>query len=191
MTDKRQHLIEAAFSLFYRHGIHAVGINQILQNAEVAKKTLYKHFESKEKLVEAVLDYRDQRFVDWMTKRIEHEPRGKTALLVMFDALDDWINNRVEVLANFNGCFFINTCAEYGDSEMIPHRLCNAHKKRIRMLISEQVQVMNVNGAELLIDMLSLLKEGAIVTAQVQGDKQAAVTAKKMATELINNRESV
>jgi AcrR family transcriptional regulator len=57
-------LIHAAFKLFYQHGIHAVGINLILSETGVAKKTLYHHFSSKDDLVEAVLIYRDQIFMD-------------------------------------------------------------------------------------------------------------------------------
>lgn len=188
MTDKRQQLIESAFTLFYQHGIHAVGINQILQQAGVAKKTLYTHFDSKETLVQAVLAYRDERFVDWLETRMQQQKPGKAALLSMFDALDDWFNNRVETLASFNGCFFINTCAEYGDPATPLHRQCHQHKQRVRALIRQQVKTMNSKtDQEGLTDMLAMLKEGAIVTAQVQGDKQAAVKAKKLAEQLFLN----
>lgn len=185
MTDKRQLLIETAFTLFYQHGVNAVGINQILKQANVAKKTLYTHFSSKEKLVESVLAYRDERFISWLTQRLERKEAGKAALLSLFNALDDWFNNRVEQLANFNGCFFINTTADYGDPASIPHQLCADHKKRVRELIERQVRCLNVDEPGELTDMLSMLKEGAIVTAQVQGDKQAALKARQLAEQLL------
>ena len=64
--DKKQQLVETALSLFYRHGVHAVGINQILEQSAVAKKTLYHHFVSKDELLLATLELRHQRFYQWL-----------------------------------------------------------------------------------------------------------------------------
>mgnify|MGYP000518938206 CR=1 FL=1 len=186
MTDKRRQLIETAFDLFYHHGTHAVGINEILKQANVAKKTLYSHFDSKASLLEAVLHYRDERFVDWLQQRINREQAGKPALLAVFDALDDWFNDRVPSLTAFNGCFFINTCSEYADVWSGPHQLCHEHKKRVRALIETQLARLDqVRDPVWLVDMLSMLKEGAIVTAQVQGDRQAALKARRLAEQLL------
>ncbi len=113
--DKRQQLIHTAFDLFYRNGIHAVGINQILQTAGIAKKTLYNHFASKDELIQAVVEYRDENFYYWLAGRLEQVKPGYDGLNELFDAVDDWINNRVKLLADFHGCFFINTCAEFND----------------------------------------------------------------------------
>ena len=185
--DKRQQLIETAFRLFYQHGIHAVGVNQILEEAKVAKKTLYTHFESKEKLLEAVLEYRDARFVDWASRCMQQEQAGKDAILALFDALDDWINDRVESLSAFHGCLFINTCSEYGDPTSTPHQLCRAHKLRIHDLVKSQLLEMAVSEPDFLADMLTMLKEGAIVTAQIQGDRLAAKKAKRLAEQLLSD----
>ncbi len=186
MTDKRQQLIETAFGLFYRYGTHAVGINEILKQSRVAKKTLYTHFDSKASLIEAVLRYRDERFLNWLEQRMQASEAGKAAILTMFDALDDWFNDRVETLASFNGCFFINTCGEYADPEALPHQLCHEHKSRVRDLIVAQVKTLaKVKDEAWLADMLALLKEGAIVTAQVQGDKQAAIKARRLAEQML------
>jgi AcrR family transcriptional regulator len=184
--DKRQQLIETAFRLFYQHGIHAVGVNQILEEAKVAKKTLYTHFESKEKLLEAVLEYRDARFVDWASQRMQHAGNGKAAILALYDALDDWFNDRVETLAAFHGCLFINTCSEYGDPTSAPHQLCKAHKQRIHELVKQQLKAIPVADTDYMADMLTMLKEGAIVSAQVQGDKQAAIKAKRLVEQLLS-----
>jgi AcrR family transcriptional regulator len=185
--DKKQALIETAFSLFYRNGIHAVGINEILQTAGIAKKTLYKHFASKENLVEAVLDYRDGKFVGWLEQRLQQAESGEARILALFDALDDWINNRVEALDKFNGCFFINTCAEYGDMTSPPHRLSKQHKDRVRSIVGDAVSAIDIGARQQseLIDAVMLLKEGAIVLAQVQGDEQSALKAKRQLTRLM------
>lgn len=186
MMDKRQQLIETAFRLFYQQGIHAVGVNQILEEAKVAKKTLYTHFASKDKLLEAVLDYRDARFVEWASQRMQQAGKGQAAILALFDALDDWFNDRVETLAAFHGCLFINTCSEYGDPNSVPYQLCRAHKQRIHELVKQELVEIQASEPEYLADMLTMLKEGAIVTAQVQGDKLAAKKAKRLAQQLLS-----
>lgn len=190
--DKRQQLIEQAFFLFYTQGIHAVGINQILAQAKVAKKTLYSYFESKEALLEAVLAYRDERFLVWLDTSMQSVKPGKPALLAMFDALDDWFNDRVPTLTSFCGCFFINTCSEYGDPQSNIYKLCQQHKYRVRELIEQQVKQLNLSeGVNTLTDSLALLKEGAIVTAQLQADKAAAIKAKLVAEQLLRGVSSV
>ncbi len=181
--DKRQQLIHTAFELFYRNGIHAVGINQILQTSGIAKRTLYNHFASKDELIEAVLDYRDENFYKWLASRVNTVKPGYDGLNELFDALDDWINNRVDLLTDFHGCFFINTCAEFNDPQHPLHQKCQQHKQRINDLIEKQVIALGINHptAHTITESISLLKEGAITVAHVQGDLSAAQKAKGMA----------
>ncbi|MEI8606352.1 TetR/AcrR family transcriptional regulator [Pseudoalteromonas sp. B160] len=70
--DKRTQIINTALSAFYQRGIHAVGINEILKEAGVAKKTLYNHFVSKDELICACLELRDQRFNQWLYEQLEN-----------------------------------------------------------------------------------------------------------------------
>ncbi|WP_107852117.1 TetR/AcrR family transcriptional regulator [Oceanimonas marisflavi] len=186
--DKRQQLVTTAFDLFYRQGIHAVGINQILQESGVAKKTLYHHFSGKEALVAAVIAYRDSAFLEWLEGRLERrEPGPEGVIEALFTALDDWINDREHELTPFHGCFFINTCAEYGDPEHELHRQCAQHKAAVaRMLTSCLMKAgLKEGAAAQQAQTLSLLKEGAIVQAQVQGDKTAALQAWALALRLM------
>ena len=59
-SSKRDQLINTAQELFYREGYHATGIDRILAESGVAKMTLYKHFRSKDELIQAVLQSREQ-----------------------------------------------------------------------------------------------------------------------------------
>ncbi|WMC10429.1 TetR/AcrR family transcriptional regulator [Oceanimonas pelagia] len=186
--DKRQQLVTTAFDLFYRQGIHAVGINQILQESGVAKKTLYHHFSGKEALVAAVIAHRDRVFLEWLQERLEQSgPGPKGVIEALFSALDDWINDRESRLAPFHGCFFINTCAEYGDPEHELHRQCAQHKAAVTGMLTSCLMKAGLKetAAAQLACTLSLLKEGAIVQAQVLGDKQAALQARALALSLV------
>lgn len=184
---RKQDLVKTALQLFYEHGIHAIGINQVLEEAGVAKQTLYNHFDSKDSLVEAVVEERDRLFFNWLEQRMDSKPAGKEALLEMFDAVDDWINNRVPNLHRFHGCFFINTCGEYSDPEHPVHKRCAAHKTRVFELVKQHAGELggSADDAENLANALFLLKEGAIVKAHVEGDLDAAAKAKRIAERMI------
>ena len=187
MSPKRLQLISTAFDLFYHKGVHAVGINEILASSNVAKKTLYNHFASKDELVSAVVAYRDERFCNWLTERLEETSPGIARIDALFDALDDWFNDRVDLLLPFQGCFFINVSGEFGDPGHPVHQQCAQHKRRIVTLIEAQVKTLGVEADAIssLTDTLSLLKEGAIVLAHVQGDRDAASKAKATARLII------
>lgn len=187
--DKRQQLVTTAFTLFYRHGIHAVGINQILTESGVAKKTLYHHFPGKEALVAAVLEHRDSAFLAWLDGRLRGSEQTVTGVIeALFAALDDWFNDRETPLAAFHGCFFINTCGEYGEPGHELHRQCARHKEAVVALLAHYLQRAGqpAPDADRLAQTLGLLKEGAIVLAHVQGDKRAALTARELALRLAN-----
>lgn len=185
--DKRQQLITTAFKLFYFQSVHGVGINQILQESVIAKKTLYHHFASKDELVEAVVLYRDQVFYHWLSERVLAVEIGKAGIRALFMALDDWFNQRVPQLCEFRGCFFINVSAEFTDASHPVHRLCAEHKQRVADLIAQQVAALGLSEAKAayLVDTLCLLKEGAIVSAQLRGDTGAAMQALKVVEQLI------
>lgn len=185
--DKKQLLTETALSLFYERGVHSVGINTILSISGIAKKTLYNHFESKEKLVEATVRLRDTRFITWFSTSLNSQPEGDAALMAMFDALDDWFNERVPSLTPFRGCFFINVSAEYKDAECAIYALCQQHKKHIRKLLLPHCVALTNTGSEAnaLTDQILLLKEGAIIAAHVMGDRNAALNAKAAGKNLI------
>ncbi|MCK0713855.1 TetR/AcrR family transcriptional regulator [Chromohalobacter sarecensis] len=185
--EKRDQLISTAFSLFYRYGIHAVGINQVIDAAGVAKRTLYHHFESKEALIAATLAYRDQQFRTWLEARIEQAPPGEGALLAVFDALNDWFNERDEAIMPFHGCFFINTCAEYTDPQNVHHKQCQAHKRLVGEMLLRHAYQVNAERADELSQELVFLKEGAIVQAHVMAAPQAALVAKGMAKRLLQS----
>jgi len=188
VNDKRTQLIDTALQLFYLQGIHAIGINEILATSGIAKKTLYNHFASKEALIQACVIERDKRFMAWFEEQCSNAHSVSEFIEKLFDGLDDWINNRVSQIGNFDGCFFVNTAAEYGDSESEIYQLCMQHKLNIERFIEQQLALMlnDSNTLKSLADLLLLLKEGVINCAYVMNDKKAAVKAKPLALAFNN-----
>ena len=170
--DKRTQIINTALSAFYQRGIHAVGINEILKEAGVAKKTLYNHFVSKDELICACLELRDQRFNQWLYEQLENCNTPFEVAYALFSALSAWIDNKVSELGPFNGCFFINTAAEFPHSEHPIAMLCKAHKESVLQLLFDKLSHTEQLKGQLektiqLAQLLMTLKEGMICQARV------------------------
>src|ERR1700730_4758777 len=88
----RERILDTAYVLFSHDGIRAVGIDRIIAEAGIAKATLYRHFASKEQLVLAFLDLRQERWThEWLEREVERiAPTPQRRCLCVFDALDDW-----------------------------------------------------------------------------------------------------
>ena len=175
MNEKKLVLIQTALHLFYSKGVNSVGINEILKQSGIAKKTLYNHFASKDDLVLATLKYRDGIFNQWFKDILDSEKSGEKSILALFYGLDDWFNNKVPELSPFRGCFFINTAAEYSVTDSLIRQYCRSHKQVIRALIKNKISLFIENPEDVssLTNMIFMLKEGAIVSALVEGNKNA------------------
>jgi len=182
----RERLVETALRLFYTQGFHATGIDKVLAEAGVAKMTLYKHFRSKDELILAAIERRDQQFRAWLTAAMDQPGREpQEQLLAMFDALDDWFKGRAMEALGFHGCAFIKAAGEFDDPHHPVHRAAAEHK---RLIVGHLVDLARAAGAarpEELAEQLAMLKEGAIVTAQVRGQSDAAQRAKEIARVMI------
>lgn len=185
--SRRDDLVETAMKLFYAGGFTATGIDRILAESGVAKMTLYNHFRSKDALILAVLQRRDEQFRNWLTAEMEKaapDPRGR--LLAMFDALEAWFEGRAFKGMGFHGCAFINAAGEFGDHAHPAHRAAAEHKRRIVDYLERLCEEAGASDPARLAEELALLKEGAIATAHVRGMPEAAHLAQDMARRLID-----
>src|SRR5262245_52040153 len=107
----RQRLLETADRLFYQEGFRAVGIDRIIAEAGVAKMSLYKHFPSKDDLILAVLQYREEGVLQFFRAAMErHGKKPKKPLRAFFAALKDLFES-----PGFRGCCFQNAAVELAD----------------------------------------------------------------------------
>ena len=107
----RERVLETAYAMFAARGVRDVGVDEVIKGAGVAKATLYRHFPSKDDLVVAFLEKREQRWtLDWVeaeARRRGSEPEQQ--LLAIFDLFDEWFHRK-----DFEGCAFINVMLEMG-----------------------------------------------------------------------------
>jgi AcrR family transcriptional regulator len=158
----RGRVLQAAYGLFCREGINAVGIDRIVAEAGVAKMSLYRHFRSKEELVLAVLDLREKLWrVDWLEAEVERRaPPGKARLLAIFDLFDEWFRRD-----DYEGCLFINTLLEVHDRDNPIHAAAAEKRARIRALLRRWAEEAGIAEPEAFAREYQLLMNGAIVAA--------------------------
>lgn len=179
---RKQHLINTAYRLFNQHGYHATGIDRILEESGVSKATLYKYFRSKEELIIAVLQQRHEQLLALTTERIE-QSKSKEPVLAIFDVLNEWFNS-----GSFFGCNFIRASGEYTQVDDIIHDYAARHKESVRQVIESHLNVKDKKGRRALSMQLALLVDGAIVRAQVTGDRNTAGAAKEIAALLLQHK---
>ncbi|HET7446356.1 MAG TPA: TetR/AcrR family transcriptional regulator [Methyloceanibacter sp.] len=180
-SSPRERLIEAGLKLFYRDGFHATGIEAILAEAGVAKKTLYSHFRSKEDLIVAVMRRRDENYRAWFTSEVQR--RGKTPLerlLACFDVIEDWARSK-----DFYGCACINASAEFADPRDPVHKVAAGNKAFVASYLRHLARDAGLRNPERLSRQLLVLIDGAVVVAQVTGEIQAVADAKRAAGLLV------
>ena len=180
-TPKRDHLLATAYRLFYRDGYHAVGIDTILAEAKLAKMTLYHHFASKEELIVAVLE-RSSGLVKEKVQTLLREagPSPRKRLLAYFDRYDAFISSK-----DFNGCPFIRAVAEYPEIHSPVHQCVIRHKQRGLATLRELLAEFDIAEPEPLAQQITLLIEGAIVSAHTFGNTSAWPHARNAALALV------
>jgi AcrR family transcriptional regulator len=178
-SDARDRILDAADRLFYEHGVRAVGIDRVIAEADVAKATLYAHFPSKDDLILAVLRRREQAVLKFFRAAMGRHGK-KTPLRAFFAALKEWFES-----PGFRGCAFQNAAIELADPNHPGAAFVRGHKQRFFELLRVIVEETTGRPAAKLAPAVSLLVEGAIVTAVVQGTPAAADVARDAALALV------
>ena len=187
VASARERILNAAYELFSMRGIRAVGTEEVIEQAGVAKATLYRHFATKNDLVLAVLQRREQV---WTHGLIEEQSRlrgnnPEEQLLAIFDVMHDWFQLR----DRYEGCSFINVLLELGPKHPVG-RACIIHIDHVRDIVRHRALAAGLTDVEDFASSWHILMKGAIILAAV-GDLDAAQRARKMARGLIEEHRPV
>lgn len=167
-------ILTTASVLFYREGIRAVGIDRIIEEANVAKATLYRHFPSKDHLVAAYLQDRHDRVIRSLREVLEAERDPRSQLKLIFERLYDKADS-----PEFRGCAFALAVAEHGDSERVVS-VARTHKGAVGSIFRDIMSKV-AGGLDQTAAHFSLLYEGALATVAVGRDPQAVLLARDCA----------
>ena len=184
--DARERILDTAYELFSRRAIRDVGIDEVIEQAGVAKATLYRHFPSKDDLVIAFLERREER---WTLAWVEAEARrrGSTPeeqLLAIFELFDEWFHRD-----DFEACSFVNVLLEMGPAHPVGQASVR-HLASIRSVVGRLAEEAALRDPESFARSWHILMKGSIVSA-AEGDAEAAQRAQSMARLLIEQYRSV
>jgi AcrR family transcriptional regulator len=176
----RERILQTAYGLFSRRGIRAVGIDEVIARSGVAKATLYRHFASKQDLVLAFLERREQV---WTIGKVETEARRRGCtpieqLLAIFDVFDEWFR-----CDDFDACSFINVLLEMGPDDPAG-RASIRHLENIRGIVRCLADEAGLRDTDDFARSWHILMKGSIISA-TEGDLDAARRAQVMARLLI------
>lgn len=160
----RERLLQTASELFYREGIHAVGVDRIIAEAGVTRATFYRHFPSKEDLVEAYLGVEDAtvRGAFARARDATEEPRELVGLVI--DGLADDVAR-----LHTRGCPFINAAAEYPDPASRVRQAVGEHREWFRGELEALLTAAEVDAPVETAAQLVLLRDAAMVGGYLDG----------------------
>lgn len=179
--DVRDRILETASTLFYERGVRAVGVDLVVEEAGVAKTSLYRHFGTKDDLIAAFLAREDQDF--WGTWDRVAEKHADDARAELYAHLE-WIGERVG-RPNYRGCPQINVAAEFPEADHPARKVAAAHKREMRRRLKEIAERLDVGRPDELAAQLALLINGAFVSSQVLEAGEAIPLLRRTAQALI------
>ncbi len=181
-SHARQQILETASELFYQKGIQHVGINEVIAESGVAKRTLYRWFPSKDLLIEEVMKYRAGQWICWFETAVsERGNTPKERLLATFDVLGEWYAS-----PNFRGCPFINAVLEIADASHKAHQVSINLRESIRQIIMRLAAEAGIKNPDFFSQQYLLLIGGASLMATIEQSPDGATFAQTALSVLID-----
>jgi AcrR family transcriptional regulator len=180
----RERVARAAYELFSREGVRAVGVDAVIARAGTAKMTLYRNFPSKDDLILEFLRRREQIWTrEWL--EAESTRRGETPsarLLAIFDVFAEWFS-----MPDFEGCSFLTTMIEVNDREHPVHQAAVQHLANIRGYIESLAAEAGIGETGSFARKWHILMKGSIMAAH-EGDTAAAARARELGELLLKEQ---
>ncbi|YCI03340.1 TetR/AcrR family transcriptional regulator [Ensifer sp. D2-11] len=180
--NTRERIVSAASKLFYAEGIRAVGVDAVAEAAGVTKRTLYYHFKSKDDLIAAYLEGRDQPNLKLFQKWFSEAEGGVASRVegIFFNLA------RAARHPKWKGCGFLRTSAELASMPGHPAiRIGAAHKKKFEDWLRQAFEAEGIVEAEDLARQVLLLLDGSFAVVLLHRDPSYMETAGAAAASLV------
>ena len=164
VSEPRERLLRTASGIFYRDGIHSVGVDRVVSEAGVTRATFYRHFPSKEDLVTAYLQLEDANIRAYFDNAAPLATGPAHMLELIIEGIADDL-----ALNHTRGCPFINAAAEYPDPESAVRRTVTAHRTWFRATLETSLRAAGHTDAAAAAATLVLLRDAAFVGAYLDG----------------------
>ncbi len=178
----REKIVETALHLFNVNGVQATGIDLIIAESGVAKRSFYNHFPSKNKLIEEYFSRKDDVWFARLTHYSSRSNVPRERVLGLFDALYDWFSED-----GFNGCPFIRGLYDLEATASDPDLVdcIQRHFAKTTEIVETLLKAAYPKNYRTFVPQILSLLTGATVLAQAMGSPEAARINKKMANVLL------
>jgi AcrR family transcriptional regulator len=176
----RERLLAAADELFYEEGVHTVGIDRVIEQAGVAKASLYNTFGSKEALIHAYLEGRHARTAARITRYIARYDTPRERLLAVFEA-----QGEIFAEPRFRGCAFVRASAEAHSGDQV-EQAAEAYRAWVRGLLTDLAEQAGVPDPVGLARQLHMIYDGGAVSALMDHDPATATFSRASAATLVD-----
>jgi AcrR family transcriptional regulator len=177
----RDRILSTASKLFYKNGVHSVGVDLVVAESGIAKTSLYRHFGNKDSLVAAFLEAEDADFWrqwDAIAKQHPSDPQGE------LEAYLDWMDVRLK-RPGYRGCPQLNVVAELADARHPARRIAIGHKERMRERLTDIAARMKLTDPEAVGSQLALAFDGAFMSAPLGAGDRMAITLRQTIDALL------
>lgn len=173
---------ETARDLFYREGIRAVGVDEIVAKAGATKPSLYRTFKSKDELAAAVLREGADAFWSRFDAAVAEHPGDPRAQVLAY--LEGLAQRAAQ--DDYRGCPLSNAAVEYPEHGHLARVTAQEHKADLRERLRGMATEMGADDANGLADALLLLLEGAFLTSQLFDEDRPTAEVARAAAKLID-----
>jgi AcrR family transcriptional regulator len=180
----KEQIIQTASRLFHEQGYNRTGINQVIEEAGVAKASLYYHFPSKEDLCVAYMQRRNDNWFGGLEEYLEKVTDPRERIIKTFDYRAIHLKNH-----HFGGCSYIKIISELPQrTEKIDEKVISIKEKQRKFFLDlcKQLEGIDKKTASVLADKIFLLFDGGTVQCQVYRDTEALKSAKKAVIDLLD-----
>ncbi|TGQ07550.1 MULTISPECIES: TetR/AcrR family transcriptional regulator [unclassified Mesorhizobium] len=174
-------ILDVAFDLFYREGIRAIGVDEIVRRAGVTKPSLYRTFPSKDELAASYLRKYDLEFWERFDEAVDAHPGNPRAQIIAFLTR---VGKRTQK-PDYRGCGMTNAAVEYPERGHPARIVSENNKQELRRRLHAMAAAMGAADADTLGDGLLLLIEGAYISGQIFGHGGPAASVARNADLLI------
>jgi AcrR family transcriptional regulator len=178
-SPARQRLLDAATELFYREGIHSVGVDRIIEESGVTRATMYKQFQGKEGLVLAYLQGEDQHLRELFAQAASVSDDPAVLLDLVIAGIEQDVRER-----HTRGCPFINAAAEYPDEGPVRELIAD-HREWFRATLEHLARAAGLVEPSDVAASLVLLRDAALVGGYLDGQDRVGPAFARTAQSVI------
>jgi AcrR family transcriptional regulator len=175
-VSPKRRILNTALRLFHQQGYNSTGINQIIEESDVAKASMYQIFNSKEELC---VEYLAERHDLWFGKLRDWASKARTPKSKIIAAFDFLYQMNLD--EDFRGCSFLNILSEISVDERQILQVIQSHKQDLR----DYFKTVLTGEKQHTVDHIYLLFEGAIIESQLFRNQWPVERSKKIVASIL------